>query len=348
MSLRLTRDDLARLCPRPTKGAEAQKNWDGYIAALTSPEGYALFDKFGINTRMELCAFLGNMAEETGDNGGFTALWENLSFSTVAAIRRAWKFRASRYSDSWIQKNLLRKPVALGDWAYGGRMGNGVNNGDGYRFRGFGAMQTTGRDSHMKYYPDGVYTYTTSLRAALMEWKDKNCDLHIAAGDFRTVCVLINGGTNGLALREQYFAKAQTIWKDDPDWTPEDPIVAVVDDPDPSLVLGPSLPEVVTASDLKGTSRKIDFLFWVRSWASRLGLGGAGGTTYSLEDANTHLSQAATTLDILKANPLLLISILTIVGSVGVWFICHYMLQLHTDDYNNKRWMPSKLQPQEP
>ena len=342
MPIRLNKEDLSRLCPRPTKSADAQKNWDGYISALTSPEGYALFAKFGIDTRMELCAFLGNMAEETGDSGGFTALWENLDFRTVSAIRRAWEVRASRYSDSWIQQNLLRKPVVLGDWAYGGRMGNGVNNGDGFRFRGFGAMQTTGKDAHLKYYPDGVYTYLTSLRAALMEWKDKNCDSHIAAGDFRTVCILINGGTNGIELREKYFEKAQAIWKDDPDWTPDDPIVAVVDDPDPSLVLGPSLPQVVTASDLKGQSRKVDFLDWIKGWGVKLGLGGVAGGTYSFADANEQVGQAKTLYQTLTAEPAFLLAIGSVVFGVALVIGAGYLISLIVDDHNSGRYTPSK------
>lgn len=340
MSIKLTRDDLASLCPRPKKGSEAQKNWDGYIAALTSPDGYAVFEKFGIDTRMELCAFIANVAEETGDSGGFTALWENLSFSTVSAIRRAWHGRASRYSDSWIQKNLLGKPVALGDWAYGGRMGNGINNGDGYKYRGFGALQTTGKTDHLRYY-NGDYSYLSSIRAALMEWKDKNCDTHIANGDFRTVCILINGGTNGLDLREAYFEKAKTIWTDDPDWSAEsDPAVALDDSTD-SITAGPSLiPDIVTASDLKGQSRKIDLLYQARDWlVTKLGLGSAGTGTYSLVDG---LKQGHSAMDILRGDPLLAMSLLGVVFAAILGVVIYFLIHWTVEDHNDRRYIPSR------
>jgi predicted chitinase len=335
MSMLLTAGDLARLAPRPKKAGEAQKNWDGYIAALTSVDGYQLFDTSGVNTRMELCAFLANMAEETGDAGGFTALWENLSFGSVGAIRRAWRQRASRYSDSWIQQNLLGKPIALGDWAYGGRMGNGVNNGDGYKYRGFGALQTTGKTDHLRYY-NGDYSYLSSIRAALREWKDKKCDVHIANGDFRTACILINGGTNGLALREQFYAKAQNIWKEDPDWSVSDGPV-VLDDSEDSATLGPSLiPEVVTAKDLQASSRKVGLIMQLRNWA--LGVG-ASGTGLSFADFSDKTSQLHQISEYFKENAFLLLIGGCVVGFIAAQVLINWVV----DDHNSGRYVPSKV-----
>ena len=48
----LTREVLAALCPRPRSSQEKAAIWDGYIEALTSDEGAALLDKFGINTNL--------------------------------------------------------------------------------------------------------------------------------------------------------------------------------------------------------------------------------------------------------------------------------------------------------
>jgi predicted chitinase len=343
MAIKLTRDDLARLCPRPSKAGEAQKNWDGYVAALTSAEGYALFAEYGINTRAEFCAFIANAAEETGDRGGFTCLWENLSFTSVAAIRRAWGSRASRYSDSWIQKNLIRNPIALGDWAYGGRMGNGVNNGDGFKYRGFSILQTTGKTAHIQYLK-GDYSYLSGLRAALMEWKDKNCDASIADGDFDAACIKINGGRNGLADRQRYYAQAKSIWHDDPDWSVENPVVAEDDSTD-SVTVGPSLiPQIVTAQDLKGQSRKVDFLDWVKGWGLKLGIGGAGVSTYSLADANAQVGQAKTLIQTLKAEPALLLSVGGIVFGISLFVGAKYLIELIVHDHNEGRYTPSKAQ----
>lgn len=282
----LTRDDIARLAPRPSKPGEAQKNWDGYIAALTSPEGAALFQEYGIDTRLELCGVMANMAQETGDNGGFTCLWENLRFKSVAAIRKAWGTRSRPYSDAWIAANLLNNPEAVGEWAYGGRMGNGKGNGDGYKYRGWGPLQATGKTDHLRYIK-GDYSYLNSVRVALAEWRDKGCGDHVNAGDFDAACILINGGRNGLAERRAYFAKAKKIWTSDPVWdaSPDsedgaDTDVAETEAPVYSAnpLPGPTARDrVETAKVLAGTSRKW-FLITLAQWKGRLmAAGGALG-----------------------------------------------------------------------
>ena len=286
----ITRNDLARLCPRPGKPGAAQTNWDGYVAVLTSPEGAALFRDHGVDTAEDLCGFIANAAQETGDAGGFTCLWENMNFTTVAAVRGAWRVRASQVSDAWIKANLLRKPEALAEWAYAGRMGNGRGNGDAYRYRGFGILQITGKTDHIRYLK-GEHTYLSALRAALNEWHDKACGDHCNAGEFEAACILINGGRNGLAERKAYFAKAQKIWTDVPDWSladtppfeiPSAPVAAAV-----APLAGPVVPveaekptariKVETAIQLAQTSRKW-FLSRILQWKGSLfaGLGLVG------------------------------------------------------------------------
>lgn len=282
----LTRNDLARLAPRPSKSGQAQKNWDGYVAALTSPEGAAMFAEYSIDTRLKLCGVLANVAQETGDAGGFTCLWENMNFTTVAAIRGAWGARSRPYSDAWIKANLIRNPEGLADWAYGGRMGNGKGNGDGFKYRGWGALQVTGKTDHLRYVKDD-YSYLNSIRVALAEWHDKGCSDHVQAGDFDAACILINGGRNGLSERRAYFAKAKKIWTDDPDWdaAPQtqdgaDTDVAETEAPVYSAnpLPGPTARDrVETAKVLAGTSRKW-FLITLAQWKGRLmAAGGALG-----------------------------------------------------------------------
>lgn len=273
--MQLTRDDLAKLCPRPTKEGQAQDNWDAYINALISAAGAAEFLAAEVNTRDEFCAVIANMAQETGDEGGFTLLWENMTFTTVAAVRGAWKARASRHTDAWIKANLLRKPQAIAEWAYAGRMGNGpAGSGDGFKYRGFGALQTTGKTDHLKLLK-GDYSHLSSIRAALHEWRSKGCNDQIADGDFEGACILINGGRNGLSLRKKYYAKALTIWKECPDFA-----AAVAAPGAVGLLALP--PEVKTdgrvraeaAVTLASTSRK----WWLMAKQKLLGHVTIGGT----------------------------------------------------------------------
>jgi putative chitinase len=339
----LTQDSLAKFCPRPKAPGDAQTNWDGYVGAMTSPQGYALFKQFGIDTKEELCAFLANAAEETGDRGGFTCLWENLNFTSVAAIRGAWASRASKYSDAWIKANLIRNPPAIGAWAYDGRMGNGVGNGDGYKYRGFGILQTTGKTSHIQYLR-GDYSYLSALRAALMEWKDKNCDAHIAAGDFRTACVLINGGTNGLSERIAYFSKAKKIWTKDPDWAGSDdaaPVIASAENEDGSLsIIDPVVPPLVTpptAAELGQVSAKASILLRVRNW---LGWGGTGGAAMSVDSLLQPDGPTNNFLTIIEQHPL---SVLAVGSSVliGGSIIAVILIEYMKKDIVSGRYQPS-------
>ena len=257
----LTREDLSRLCPRPKSTGSAQDNWDGYVAALTSEAGARMMAP-AFKTRETLCGFLANIAEETGDAGGFTCLWENMNFSSVSAIRKAWEKRASKHSDDWIEANLLHKPEAVADWAYGGRMGNGKGNGDGYKYRGFGPLQTTGKTDHLKYLR-GDYSHLNALRAALSEWTDKGCGDHVDGGDFDAACILINGGRNGLAERRKYFSKAKVIWTEDPVW--------IVPETAPL-----PLPEVTAKDLVKQGSRSMSWLQWLKTLFVGTGAGTLG------------------------------------------------------------------------
>lgn len=286
----ITRDDLAKFSPRPARAGEMQKNWDGYADALTSSGIVRLYQIAQIDTREELCAFMANVAHETG---GFTILWENLTYTSVAAVRGAWRKRASAYSDAWIKANLLRNPKALGDWAYGGRMGNGRDNGDGFKYRGFGPLQTTGKTDHLKYL-SGDYSYLSGLRAALEEWHAKDCGDRIAEGNFDAACILINGGTNGLKERRAYYAKAKAIWTESPSWPVSDnaPEKMSEDHPEPSDTSGetpetadtspsepdksPGLVKFEIVQDLMANSRKWLLLRWqkiIGGGTTALGLG---------------------------------------------------------------------------
>lgn len=263
----LTRDDLAKLCPRPTKAGQAQDNWDAYVNALTSAAGAAEFRAADVDTRDEFCAVMANVAQETG---GLTILWENMTYTSVAAVRGAWRARASKHTDAWIKANLLRKPKAIAEWAYAGRMGNGpAGTGDGFKYRGFGMLQTTGKTDHLKLLK-GDYTHLASIHAALKEWRSKGCNDEIAAGDFDAACILINGGKNGLPQRQAFLAKAKKIWKECPDF-------AVMSAPPPGAEVA-SLPAAIApktegrikaeaAVSLAETSRK----WWLMAKQKLLG-----------------------------------------------------------------------------
>jgi len=227
MAIDFSKSDLVRFSPR------MQPNYWGALLA-----GKDTLRKHGIlDNGQRLAHFMGQFAAET--EGGIVGR-ESLTYTTVAAVRGAWKARASKHTDAWIKANLLRNPRALGDWAYGGRMGNTKGTSDGYDFRGGGFLQTTGRDNVEKFCsmcelevdPGILDDYRATLKFACAEWQASGCNELADANDLMGISKAINTGSatsgvypNGMANRERWFAKAQAIW-----WNAE-PDISAADAP---------------------------------------------------------------------------------------------------------------------
>ncbi len=104
--------------------------------------------------------------------------------------------------------------------AYEGRadLGN-TQPGDGVRFKGRGYIQVTGRHNYTEAgkalgldlvnNPQLAAQPENAARIAAWYWNSRNINAAADAGDFTKVTRLINGGTNGLADRQAYYARAQ-------------------------------------------------------------------------------------------------------------------------------------------
>ncbi len=131
----LTESIIRRLAPRAR---------DDYVAALVG--GQDVFAEWQIDTPARMTAFLGTILSETG---GLTIVQENLNYTTASRIAAVWP---SRFTSSSAAA-YVRNPVGLAERVYGGRMRNeinGVGDGDGFKFRGRGMVQTTGRSGYEK------------------------------------------------------------------------------------------------------------------------------------------------------------------------------------------------------
>jgi len=90
------------------------------------------------------------------ESGGISRS-EDFYYKSVGNIRRAFQSRVSNLSDD-VLKTFLRNPQKLANFVYGNQtaigksMGN-VNYGDGWKFRGRGLIQLTGKNNY-KYYGD--------------------------------------------------------------------------------------------------------------------------------------------------------------------------------------------------
>jgi putative chitinase len=172
-------DIVRALCPR------AHPN---YVAAFE--RGDAALAEAGITTPLRLAHFLAQVFHETGK---LTILEESGRYSAKNLGRRwdqrLWRrYFASRDEMVAMAQQCARDGgMALFNRVYGNRMGNGPpESGDGWRYRGRGVLQTTGREAYRKYgarcgcdfeaVPGRVTEPEWALAPALAEWVASGCN----------------------------------------------------------------------------------------------------------------------------------------------------------------------------
>lgn len=147
------------------------------------------------------------------ESGGFKAFSENLNYS-AKGLRST--FRKYFPTDA-LAAQYQRKPEMIANRVYASRMGNGNEaSGDGWRFRGRGAIQLTGKNNYLafsKYIgdpevmtnPDLVAT-KYSFESAMFFFETNGlwaiCDRGVDDATILLLTRRINGGTHGLADRQ--------------------------------------------------------------------------------------------------------------------------------------------------
>jgi predicted chitinase len=215
----LTKDVLQKLCPRPANAGKA-KIWDGYVDALTSPKCAELFATFDITTKLRLAHVLAQWCHECA---GFTLIWESGAYSAKRIVQIFGVGRHSAKVTAAEASRLAYNGPALFDRVYGlgnpkkaKELGN-RQKGDGWRYRGCGIVQLTGRAAHEQYAEEigcavsDLEKPINAIHGALLEWKEKKCNVPADKDDIRAVTKKVNGGYNGLAEREMYLAKAKRL-----------------------------------------------------------------------------------------------------------------------------------------
>jgi putative chitinase len=168
--------------------------------------------KFQINTPLRLAHFLAQCGHESG---GFRATQENLNFSAKGLAGIFKKYFPTEASAAPYARN----PQKIASKVYGGRMGNGPEStGEGYKFRGRGYIQLTGKENYTAFgksigedmvaNPDKVASQYALLSAA---WFFSKNGLHKMADEGASDTVVtkitkrVNGGTIGLPDRIKHF-----------------------------------------------------------------------------------------------------------------------------------------------
>lgn len=170
---------------------------------------------YEITSVNRVAAFLAQCGHESGD---FTVLQENLNYSAQGLNKTFPKYFPTIES----AEPYARQPEKIANKVYGGRMGNGPeDSGDGYQYRGRGAIQLTGHDNYQAFADsigksiDDAVAYCETLAGAVESacwfWKGRKLNALADAGDMETMTKRINGGLNGLADRQQRYQKALNV-----------------------------------------------------------------------------------------------------------------------------------------
>ena len=152
----------------------------------------------------EIDDFLGQVLHESGM---LERVEEGLTYSTAERLCAVWPRRFPTVADAMP---FVRAPQALANRVYGGRMGND-QPGDGWKYRGRGLLQVTGKDNYRQVGealgldlvndPDLLAQPAIALRASIAWWEGNVPDA--AMGNIVKVTKRVNGGTVGLQHREQ-------------------------------------------------------------------------------------------------------------------------------------------------
>lgn len=195
--------------------AVGEPNWLAVLraAGFRDPEGWAAAiagpaRRRAIGAGRRAAAFAATIGHESI---GGTALVESMNY-TPERLRVVWPARFS-VGDAHRWGRVGDRPadqVAIAERAYGGRMGNGPEGtGDGFRYRGRGLIQLTGRDAYamagdatglpLLLQPELASTHEGAAEIACWVWSAwKGCNGPADAGDIEGWRRRINGGLIGL------------------------------------------------------------------------------------------------------------------------------------------------------
>lgn len=173
---------------------------------------------YEIDSRPRLAAFLAQVGHESA---GLTRTVENLNYS-AEGLRATWP----RRFDVDTSIRLARKPVEIAEHVYAGRLGNKLP-GDGWRYRGRGLIQVTGRANYdavtdlmrakvatapdLVHDPDALAEPRWAALSAAAYWADHDLNELADMGQFTRITQRINGGHIGAADRNARYARAKRV-----------------------------------------------------------------------------------------------------------------------------------------
>ena len=180
-----------------------------------------LFKAYDITTDLRIAGFMAQCAHESAD---FTRLEENLNYSEKALNSVFGRYFGEGKRDA---KDYARDPKKIANYVYQdefrskrGALGN-TDDGDGWRFRGRGIKQLTGRNNYTAFgksvdmsaeeAAEYVATPAGAIESACWFWKTNKLEKYADADDNLGLTKKINGGTIGLEDRDKRYKDAKAI-----------------------------------------------------------------------------------------------------------------------------------------
>lgn len=206
----ITADQLRAFCPRLQ-----QQRAEVFADALSRAAEIA-----ELSIPILVRHFMAQVAQETG---GLSSLVESTSYKDAARLDALFTNVQGR---AHAERLIAAGKEAIGNTIYANKNGNGgVDSGDGYRYRGRGFLQVTGRANYREIgklanlplddQPDLLGEPEPAARAAAWFWVSRKINTAARANEIKIVTKLVNG-PKALHLNERkdWLRVAQSVWHD--------------------------------------------------------------------------------------------------------------------------------------
>jgi putative chitinase len=205
---KFTKEQLAALIP-------GNKKVDEWYNALVD-----ILPKYDITTEARVAGFIAQCAHESNN---FMTLEENLNYREETLLKIFGRYFGPGKRDA---KEYAKNPEKIANYVYmdefrSSKMGN-TQPGDGWRFRGRGLKQLTGRENYTNFgktvgmtaeqAADYVATEKGAIESACWFWNAKKLNAVADTGDVVKMTKIINGGDIGLADRQDRYKQAMEVF----------------------------------------------------------------------------------------------------------------------------------------
>ncbi|PKM14083.1 MAG: glycoside hydrolase family 19 [Gammaproteobacteria bacterium HGW-Gammaproteobacteria-5] len=190
------------------------------VAGVFIPALNRAMNRYSLSSAVRCAAFLAQIGHESGQ---LRRLVENLNYS-AAGLAATWpsRFRSADGQPNALAQRLERQPEQIANHVYADRLGNGpAASGDGWRYRGRGLIQLTGRANYracgsaigadLLTAPDLLEQPEWAAMSAAWFWSSNGLNELADAGRFEAITRRINGGTHGQPQRLALWRAGQEV-----------------------------------------------------------------------------------------------------------------------------------------